>query len=192
MINIDHIKKNCDLSKVKTIVEIGTGSGELAEFILTNQRSLGIVDCEYYGFDVFEDYGTSIPGISEEIADTDKNYRADVSNKLRNFCDNITLHKGRSVDTLTGFTNTFTKTIDLVIINGSSLEQDILKDFYLTNPLYKNGTVVFFDYTDTGSKSIINGLEWYNLKHLEGNVACITWRQEGEGPIEFISEPGPI
>jgi len=191
MITLDQIKQNCDLRKVKTILEVGTGRGDLAEAILRNQRAEGVAECKYYGFDLWEDFGPEIPG-GYEVPEHEKVYVTDVNTKLKNINTNVQLLKGRSVDTLAGFANTNTETLDLVIINGSPLHQDIHKDFFLTNPFYRNGTVVFFDYADKDAKQIVDELEFYNPKMLNETVACITWKEEGEGPIEFISEPGPV
>ena len=191
MITASEIVNNCDMSKVKTVLEIGTGTGDLAEFILKNLRENGNVNPKYIGFDVFEDYGPHIPGC-DNIDEHQKVYMKDVLIKLRSLTSDVELFKGQSIDTVAAWANSNETLIDLVIINGSSLYQNIMKDFFLTNPFYKHGTVIFFDYSDGESKELIDTLDWYDPKEISPSTTCITWKKEGTGPIEFISEPGPI
>jgi hypothetical protein len=191
MITTNHITNYCEMSNVKVILEIGTGSGELAEQILTHQRSIGI-ECDYLGFDLFEDYGPRVAGCTEINVD-DKIYMKDVLNKLRTkTTGNVKLFKGDTNDTLPAWAKTNTVEPDLVIINGSHLHQTILKDFFLTNPFYKHGTYVIFDYVDADAKSIVQELDWYGPRQITDSVTSLYWKKEGTGPIEFISEPGPV
>jgi len=191
MITPSHITKYADMSNVKTILEVGTGRGDLAEQILTSQRANGI-ECNYIGFDLFEDYGPHVPGCTE-INESDKFFMNDVLYKLKTKTKgNVTLYKGKSEDTIAAWANKNTTQLDLVIINGSHLHQTILKDFFLTNTFYKHGTYVIFDYADADAKPIIAELEWYGPRGITDSVTSLIWRKEGTGPIEYISEPGPI
>lgn len=191
MITLNHITNYCDMSNVDTILEIGTGTGELAEQILTSQRANG-KECDYIGFDLFEDYGPHIPGCVE-INEGDKVYMKDVLNKLRTkTTGNVSLYKGDSSATVAAWANKNVRELDLVIINGSHLHQSIHKDFFLTNPFYKDGTYVVFDYADGDAKQVLDTLDWYSPRDLTTSVYSLFWRKEGTGPIEFISEPGPV
>lgn len=191
MITIDHITNYCDMDSVQTVLEIGTGRGDLAEQVLTHQRSNG-TECDYIGFDVFEDYGPKIPG-GTVVNEEDKFYMKDVLNKLRTkTTGDVKLFKGDSLNTVSAWAKTNTTELDLVIINGSHLHQNILKDFFLTNTFYKSGTYIIFDYVDGDAKQIVDTLDWYGPRTITDSVTSIIWKKEGEGPIEFISEPGPV
>lgn len=179
------------MNNVKTVLEIGTGRGDLAEQVLTYQRSNGI-ECDYIGFDAFEDYGTNIPG-GTEVNEEDKIYMKDVLYKLRTkTTGNVSLYKGDSASTVAAWANKNMTELDLVIINGSHLHQSIHKDFFLTNPFYKDGTYVVFDYADGDAKQVLDTLDWYSPRDLTTSVYSFFWKKEGTGPIEFISEPGPV
>jgi len=183
MITFDLIKNHANLGKVKTVLEIGTGNGNLAYEVLNYLFSNGI-KAKYHGFDLFEKINTSIPGITE-VDENNIVQSTDVRKRLSTVCDirNINLYVGDSAETLAGFTNTNTDTLDLVIINGSQLHQNLLKDFYLTNPFYSNGTAVFFDYYDGDAKQIVDDLDYFDLTVINDSVAMITWKVDEANPM---------
>lgn len=183
MITFDLIKKHANLGKVTTVLEIGTGNGDLAYEVLNYLFSNGI-KAKYHGFDLFEKINTSIPGITE-VDENEIVQSTDVRKRLSTVCDirNVNLYVGDSAETLAGFTNTNTDTLDLVIINGSQLHQNLLKDFYLTNPFYGNGTAVFFDYYNGDAKQIVDDLDYFDLTVINDSVAMITWKVNEVDPM---------
>lgn len=181
MITFDLIKNNGNLGKVTNVLEIGTGNGDLAYSVLKYIWD-NAIQAKYRGFDLFEKHSTKVPGISEAKAEADLVQSADVRNKLHAVCKDIDLFVGDTNDTLPGWVNTNTLKFDLVIINGSSLHQQLLKDFYMTNSFYNNGCQVFIDYCDADAKSIVADMDYYDVKNISDSVSMLTWKVEESTP----------
>lgn len=186
MITFDLIKNNGNLGKVVNVLEIGTGKGDLAYQVLKYLWDNSI-QSKYRGFDLFENYSTSVAGITEPKAEADLVQSNDIRQKLHPVCKDIDLYVGDTKDTLAGWVKTNTMMYDLVIINGSHLHQQILQDFYATNSFYNNGCQVFIDYCDGDAKSIVADMDYYDVKSISESVSMLTWKVEESAP-QFTEE----
>ena len=186
MITFDLIKNNGNIGKAVNVLEIGTRNGDLAYDVLKYMWDNGI-QSKYRGFDLFEKHSTKVAGISEEKAEADLTQSADVRNKLHTVCKDIELFVGDTNDTLAGWVNTNSINYDLVIIHGSKLHQQLLKDFYNTNSFYNDGCQVFIDYCDGDAKSIVADMDAFDAKAISDSVTMLTWKVEESAP-QFTEE----
>ncbi len=155
------IKKN----RCKRIMEIGTwNGGRSREMIEAAQEFNGPDEVEYYGFDIFEI-------MNEEVFTKEVSKRPPTMEQVRARLEasgaKIQLFKGFTEETLPKVVPSLPK-MDLVFIDGGHSIETITNDWYYSQKVMDNNTVVIFDdywsgewgkRKDAGCQSLIDALD---------------------------------
>lgn len=157
----DEIRKN----KCKRIMEVGTWNGERAvEMIETAKKYNKAQDIEYYGFDLFDMMTKEI--FNEEVSKKPPSLDH-INNMLEKTGARITLFRGFTKDTMPKAMPSLPK-MDLIFIDGGHHIDTIKNDWYYTEQLMHDNTVVIFDdywsgewgkRTDAGCQSLISEID---------------------------------
>ena len=132
------IKKN----KLKRIMEVGTWNGERAlEMIETAKKYNKAEDIEYYGFDLFDMMTDEI--FKEEVSKRPLSQEY-IKGALEKTGAKIYLFKGFTKDTMPEVVSSLPK-MDLIFIDGGHHIDTIKNDWYYSQKIMDDNTVVIFD-----------------------------------------------
>ena len=161
----DYLYDTVKKKKCKKIMEIGVYKGERAiRMIRTAQTFCTPNEIEYYGFDLFEMMNDEI--FKQEVSKKPFTLEQ-VKSKLEKTGSQITLFRGFTEKTLPEALPSL-PIMDLVFIDGGHSIETIKNDWYWTQQIMDNNTIVIFDdywsgewgaRTDAGCQSIINNLD---------------------------------
>ena len=152
-------------------MEIGTWNGnnslKMIETALKNNEPSQV---EYYGFDLFEEASTII--LDDEFAKGKPPTMNAIKSKLEKTGARIHLYKGNTKEVLPEVID-YLPHMDFVFIDGGHSIETIENDWYYTQKVMSNNTIVIFDdyynIDDVGCKKTIESIneEDYEIQILE-------------------------
>lgn len=144
----------------RKIMEIGTWDGFRAKKMTIEAQKTSKDKVEYYGFDLFEDFNSSLH--SENVIGKKAPSLTRVKKRLDQTGCGITLFKGDSVDILPQVLDQLPE-MDLIFIDGGHTIEIIQKDWLNIQPLIGKKTIVIFDdywnRDDIGCKAVVESID---------------------------------
>jgi hypothetical protein len=142
-VRYEHLLKEIDRVKPKTIVEIGTWKGVRAQQLIA--RAMKYQDyVSYKGFDLFEDLTPEVK--VEEFNGKTYTSVEEAAKNISKVTENYTLIKGNTRQTIKEFFGKrYKPTVDFIFIDGGHSFETIESDWNACKELMHKDTVVLFD-----------------------------------------------